>query len=256
MMRWSSICSRGHKLLNHLTGRADLHMHTTASDGTASPREVLDYVAELGTLNVIAITDHDIMDASLWAYEQRGQYPFDIVPGMEVTSKGGHVLALWVTKPIAKGMSLADTTAAIHAQGGLAILAHPFEVLVSPQACMRYVQHPEVLLEDGIDALEIHNAGSPTPGNNWLAGRTAAKLGITITGNSDAHTLSAIGCGMTHFQGRTAADLRRALESGETAVEGRSWPITDYLRLLPGSTHRKLNAVLGMNSRLSGQTRS
>ena len=241
--------------MNNLTGSADLHMHTTASDGTASAREVLDFVAELGTLDVIAITDHDVLDDSLWAYEQRANYPFDIVPGMEVTSKGGHVLALWVSKPVKKGMSLADTTAAIHEQGGLAILAHPFELLVSPQSCWRYARQPQVLLQDGIDALEIHNAGTPTPGNNWLAARMAQKLGVTITGNSDAHTLTAIGCGMTHFRGRTAADLRRALESGETAVEGRSWPITDYLKLLPGSTHRKLNAVLGMSTRLMRQTR-
>lgn len=240
--------------MNNLTGSADLHMHTTASDGTATAREVLDYVAALGTIDVIAITDHDVMDASLWAYEQRDKYAFDIIPGVEVSSKGGHVLALWVTKPIAKGMSLADTTAAIHAQGGMAILAHPFEMLVSPYACMRYVQHPEVLIQDGVDALEIHNAGSPTPGNNWLAGRTAAKLGMTITGNSDAHSLAAIGCGLTHFKGRTAADLRRALETGETAVEGRSWPTIDYLRLLPGAAQRKWNAVLGMSTRLSRQT--
>lgn len=236
-------------------GLADLHMHTTESDGTASAREVLDYVAELGTLDVIAITDHDVLDASLWAYEQRSKYPFDIVPGMEVTSKGGHVLALWVTKPIQKGMSLAETTAAIHEQGGMAILAHPFELLVAPQACLRYARHPEVLIQDGIDALEIHNAGTPTPGNNWLAGRVAAKLGVTVTGNSDAHTLTSIGCGVTHFRGRSAADLRHALVTGETTVEGRSWPITAYMRLLPASMYRKLNAVLGMSTRLIRQTR-
>jgi hypothetical protein len=231
-------------------------MHTTASDGTASAREVLDYIAKLGTLDVIAITDHDVLDASLWAYAQREHYPFDIVPGVEVSSRGGHVLALWVTQPIRKGMSLADTTAAIHEQGGLAILAHPFEMLVSPQACLRYVRTPEVLIQDGIDALEIHNAGTPTPGNNWMAARMAEKLGFTVTGNSDAHTLTAIGCGITHFRGHSADDLRQALVSGETTVEGRSWPTIDYLRLLPGSAQRKLNAVLGMSTRLIRQTRA
>ncbi|MBZ0288883.1 MAG: PHP domain-containing protein, partial [Anaerolineae bacterium] len=144
--------------MDQLTGRADLHMHTTASDGTAHVREVLDYVAEQRKLDVIAITDHDVMDASLWAYEHRAHYPFDIIPGMEVTSADGHVLALWVTKPIRKGLSLAATTAAIHEQGGLAILAHPFELMVAPHACWRYVRQPSVLLQDGVDALEIHNA--------------------------------------------------------------------------------------------------
>jgi predicted metal-dependent phosphoesterase TrpH len=131
-------------------GRADVHMHTSASDGLPSVRELLDYVAQRGHLDVIAITDHDVLDASLEAYEQRQRYPFDIIPGVEVTSAEGHVLGLWVTCPIPMGMSLAETTAAIHEQGGnrdssapfsctcryshsilLALLAQPTGVIIS-----------------------------------------------------------------------------------------------------------------------------
>ena len=86
------------------TGRADIHMHTTASDGFSSVEAVLDHIAELGTLDVIAITDHDVLDSSLWAYNHRAQYPFEIIPGVEVSSADGHVLGLWVTQPIDKGM--------------------------------------------------------------------------------------------------------------------------------------------------------
>lgn len=236
-------------------GRADLHMHTTASDGWASVQKVLDHVARKGVLDVIAITDHDVLEASLWAYERRDHYPFDIVPGVEVTSAEGHVLALWVTQPIPPGMSLRATVDAIHAAGGLAILAHPYEMLVNARVAWRYLCRPQVLIDAGIDALEVHNSGTPTPGNNWLARRTAEQWGLTVVGNSDAHTLNAIGCGTTRFHGRTADDLRHALVNGETVAEGMPWPIIDYLRLLPSSTQSKLNDFLGMSGRLIHPTR-
>src|SRR4051794_4666712 len=108
-----------------LTGRADLHMHTTVSDGTATVEQMLDHIARRGDLDVIAITDHDRLAGSLWAYSHRDRYPFDIVPGLEVTSSDAHILGLWITEPTRKGMSIEDTTAAIHAQGGIAIMAHP-----------------------------------------------------------------------------------------------------------------------------------
>jgi predicted metal-dependent phosphoesterase TrpH len=222
-----------------LTGRADIHIHTRASDGIATARQVLDYVARRGHLHVIAITDHDTLDASLWAYSQRDRYPFDIIPGVEVTALEGHVLALWVTQPIPKRLSVAETAAAVHEQGGIAILAHPGEPMIAGRYLLRYLRDPEVLLSWGIDAIEAYNAGTMTPGNNVLARRICAQLPLPVVGNSDAHTLSAIGRGRTHFDGRTAADFRAALARGRTAAEGESWPITDYLKLSPSSIQRK-----------------
>ena len=96
-------------------GRADLHMHTTASDGKPAVQELLNFIQKQRKhLNVIAITDHDKLDASLWAYKRRSFYLFDIIPGVEVSSRDGHILALWVTTPIQRDMDLADTVAAIH----------------------------------------------------------------------------------------------------------------------------------------------
>lgn len=236
-------------------GRADIHMHTTASDGHYTVREVLDHIAAAAALDVIAITDHDVLDASLWAWANRARYPFDIIPGVEVSSADGHVLALWVTQPIPPGLSLAETAAAIHEQGGMAVLAHPFEPLVSAAAALRYLRTPEVLLHAGIDALEVHNASTPTPGNNWLARRTAATLGMAITGGSDAHTLGGIGAGITRFPGCSAADLRAALLAGETSAEGKAWPIIDYLRHLRGSTRKKSSSSSVMSTPLTRQIR-
>src|SRR5262245_58295498 len=135
---------------------ADIHIHTTASDGFATVEQVLDQIARLGTLSVVAITDHHTLEASLWAYSQRASYDFDIIPGVEVSSADGHVLALWVTQPIAAGMSLKETAAAIHEQSGVAILAHPFEATVYAGAAFRYQRRLDVVPEARIDAKDVH----------------------------------------------------------------------------------------------------
>jgi predicted metal-dependent phosphoesterase TrpH len=215
------------------TGLADLHIHTTASDGFATIQEVLDHLAKLKVFNVIAITDHDVLDASLWAYSQRSHYAFEIIPGVEVSSADGHVLGLWVTQPIPMGMSLAETVAAIHEQQGIAILAHPFEITVCSHTFRRYLSQPEVVREAGVDAIEVHNAGTLTPGSNALARWLARTLDLPVVGGSDAHSLKAIGRGRTRYPGSTEAELRSALLRKETTAEGQSWPAADYLGLLP-----------------------
>lgn len=214
-----------------LTGRADLHIHTDASDGIPSARQVLDHVAKQGKLDVIAITDHDVLDASLWAYDQRHLYPFEIIPGVEVSARDGHVIGLWITKPIPMNLSVRETTTAIQEQGGVAILAHPGELLIGGLEVIRYLRDPKVLLQWGLDGVEVFNAGALTPGNNIIARRIVRELGIPVVGNSDAHTLRAIGRGCTRFMGKTASDFRSALASGNTAAEGMRWQVTDYLEL-------------------------
>ncbi|MCC6615878.1 MAG: PHP domain-containing protein [Anaerolineae bacterium] len=237
------------------TGRADLHMHTNVSDGVHSVQQVLDYVSQQTRLDVIAITDHDRLDASLWAYERRANYPFDIVPGVEVTSADGHVLALWVTQPVPKGLSLAETAAAIHEQDGIAVLAHPLEPTIAPHNFLRYLTQPSVLIQANIDAVEVMNAGAFTPGCNWLAQRAYRNIGLPVVGNSDAHMIASIGSGFTWFAGRTAADLRMALALGQTAAEGTPWPITTYLRLLHISIQQRRSAFLATRSTYVPQTR-
>ncbi|MBL8153009.1 MAG: phosphotransferase [Anaerolineae bacterium] len=222
-------------------GTADVHMHTRLSDGLASPKQVLDHVARHTRLNVIAITDHDRLDGSLWAAEQRGWYPFDIIPGMEVSAADGHVLALWVSSPIPAGLSIQETTRAIHEQGGVAILAHPGEMLIHRDSTLRYLRQPEVLFTLNVDAVEVYNAGTMTPGNNLIARRICNRIAVPVTGSSDAHTLSAIGLGKTRFPGRTADEFRAALHHRETAAEGERWPITDYLKLSISSIPRRRN---------------
>jgi hypothetical protein len=228
-------------------GRADLHMHTTVSDGLMSVQALLDHVARRGVLDVIAVTDHDRLDASLWAYARRERYPFDIVPGVEVSTAEGHVLALWVTTPIPMGLSLTETCAVIHEIGGTAILAHPYFAQMGEvrRAWHTYKHDPSYLVRAGLDGLETFNASVVIPGSNRKAAQVAAQIGLATTGGSDAHTLNAVGTGVTHFVGSTADDLRRALTICQTVVTGRPWPVTAYGRFVADFIARRGHCLSG-----------
>jgi predicted metal-dependent phosphoesterase TrpH len=227
-------------------GSADLHIHTSASDGVATVLEVLDHVQVQQTLDVIAITDHDRLDASCWAYEHQHLYSFDIIPGVEITTAHGHVLGLWVLEPIPPRMSFAETVQAIHEQGGVAILAHPCHFYVDRirHIILNYLRNPQSLADVGFDAIEVHNAGILFPGLNLLARYLANQAGLPGVGNSDAHTLGAIGRSVTHFPGKTSESLRQAILRHQTSVEGKAWPLIDYWNYLRHSTHNESNEFL------------
>ena len=199
-------------------GRADLHMHTSCSDGWPSPASVIDHVVENTDLNVIAITDHDTIEGALRAADRAARLSkLQVVIGEEVTSRDGHILALFVEKRVRPGMSAAATVHAIHEQGGLAVAAHPFwrtQRMVRTGGRVHGVGWLGAELD--FDAIEVENA---TPGFyvfNQMAHRMSLGLGRTEIGSSDAHILDAIGRAYTEFRGRTAADLRKSIESGRT----------------------------------------
>ena len=153
-------------------------------------------------------------------------------------------------------MSLAETAAAIHAQGGLAVLAHPFHfhIMDSARHALRYFRHPELLVEAGIDALEAHNAGVITPLSNRLARRTGRRSSLAAVGNSDAHSPGAVGSGMTRFPGRGADELRRAIETCQTLAEGHPWPLREYLTIGRNLNQIWETAAVAKNSHASPRT--
>ena len=103
-------------------GKADLHIHTSHSDGMADVPELLDYVEENTDLDIIGIVDHDDIRGALAARERwaKGAYRFELVTGIEVTALEGHVLALWVEEPVPSLVPLERVVEAVHRQGGSA----------------------------------------------------------------------------------------------------------------------------------------
>ena len=110
--------------LNH----ADLHLHTLASDGLMSARQVLDAAEADPSLTLIAITDHDEISASLEGREiaVREGYRIRVVTGVEVTTRDGHLLALFVEERPAALRPARETAEWVRNHGGICIAAHPY----------------------------------------------------------------------------------------------------------------------------------
>ena len=228
-------------------GRADLHIHTAASDGTASVVAILERVAERGDLNVIGIADHDRADAALaaQAMARRRGMPFEVVVGEEVSTRGGHLLALFIQAPVRPWQSMRSTILAIHAQGGLAVPAHPFipyPLCVSRRTLRRLLADPDPAVRP--DALEVFNP--TTVGRRWhpAVEAFASEHGLAGIGDSDAHELGQIAQGWTEFPGRSAAELRAAMEAGTTTWHGDFYPPFAQVGMV-GRQYRKKAVDLG-----------
>lgn len=214
-------------------GKADLHMHSTYSDGIGTIEEILNHIQDKTTLDVIAITDHDVIEGSLRARDlwAKGSYRFDFIVGEEVSTKEGHLLGLFIEKRVPPGLSVERSIDLIHEQGGLAIIAHPLHRLFR-HSCQREVMDRIHASKDvWLDGIETWNASFCGIYANQVAMRVNRDVyGLAELGNSDAHTLNSIGSGMTWFEGKNAQDVRRAIESGLSAPGGSLWNVQDYVR--------------------------
>jgi predicted metal-dependent phosphoesterase TrpH len=204
-------------------GLADLHLHTTYSfDGTSTVTAVLKKAVEVG-LDVIAITDHDEIRGALEAMDQASAYGIDVVPGSEISTADGHLLALYIYHGIPKGLSLEETIRHVADQNGVCIAPHPGGMRynsLSPEAIRRALQKPS--LAKTLVGIEVYNAGLIKLSGNQVGQQLADGLPVAQTGSSDAHLLWMVGKGATFFQGSSARQLRRALETGLTrAVQSK-----------------------------------
>ncbi len=213
-------------------GLADLHMHTTYSDGAGTVEEVLAFAQSHTSLNVIAITDHDTIEGALRARDlaEKRAFRFEVIVGEEISTREGHLLALFLQEPIAPGQSIERSIEQVHRQGGLAIVAHPFNRVfrhsVQRSVMNRLLAQPEVH-PDGLETLNGSFAGV---GSSQLAMSLARQVyHWAETGGSDAHTVTAVGCARTIFTGRTTKELRTSILRGETAPIGTYWRTREYI---------------------------
>jgi predicted metal-dependent phosphoesterase TrpH len=205
--------------------RADLHLHTVFSDGLMTPEETVDLIAARTDLRVIAITDHDTVEGAVIAqsYAQKRNLHVDVIVGQEVTTGEGDVLALFVRKTLPTFETAAAAITAIHAQGGLAVAAHPFGIGVD---CVG-----RLISELPFDAIEARHGCPLNYFNNWRAHRLNQRLQrLPELGSSDAHIPHNAGEAYTRFPGHTAEDLRQAILSNRVVPGGWLWTPLNLLR--------------------------
>lgn len=168
----------------------DLHMHTDHSPDCATPVEVLLETARDRGLGAIAITDHNEVSGALEARRiAEGMDDIEVIVAEEVkTAEQGEVIGLFLEEKIPKGMTMAETIAAIRAQGGLVYVPHPFDRFHS-------VPDYEHLLEmvEEIDVLEVFNPRVALTAFNEEAERFARKYRIVPGAGSDSHVAQGLG---------------------------------------------------------------
>jgi predicted metal-dependent phosphoesterase TrpH len=220
-------------------------MHTTASDGWPTPHELVDHAARRARLDVIAVTDHDTIEGALRARDHAAKRArFHVIVGEEVSSRDGHIVALFLERRVRPGMSAAATVHAIHDQGGLAIAAHPFWRTQKRTRTPGQVHGVGWLAAElDFDAIEVENG---TPGFylfNQLAHRLNLGLGAAELGCSDAHILDAVGRAFTEFPGKTPEALREAIDSRTTVARRRRYRAVGLVRYAAWGLNHQRYAV-------------
>ncbi len=177
------------RLRSRRTIDVDLHMHTDHSHDCATPVEVLLATARDQGLGAIAVTDHNEVSGALEAQAKAAEYGVKVIVAEEVkTAKQGEVIGLFLTEKIPRGLTMEETVAEIHRQGGLVYVPHPFDRMHS-------VPDYEHLLSivDDIDAIEVYNPRVAIGSFNEEAARFAAKYRIPAGAGSDAHVAQGLG---------------------------------------------------------------
>jgi predicted metal-dependent phosphoesterase TrpH len=157
----------------------DLHLHSTYSpDGEMRP-------AVAKGLNGIALTDHNTTRGLKEAKEEARNFEgFLVIPGMEVSSREGHIIALGSETPVAAGLEVAETVDRIRAAGGLPVASHPFRRFTGVgEDCIRSAR---------FEALEVLNGRSPSR-KNLRACRLAVDLKLGLSAGSDGHRMPEVG---------------------------------------------------------------
>ena len=180
---------------------ADLHMHTEHSHDCAVPVcDLLDHAEAIG-LGAIAVTDHNVFAGAEEAVELARDRALTVIPGEEVKTESGEVIGLFLREEIPRGLSMAETIAAIREQGGVVYLPHPFDRLHTIPDATTLHRH---LAE--IDVFEVYNARLLFDAMNDEAVRFARKYNLTMGAGSDAHVLQGVGTGLVRMRGFTTPE--------------------------------------------------
>jgi len=219
--------------------RLDLHVHSTRSpDSRLAIEQAVDRLGPAG-LQGLALTDHNTIAGHRRLGELAERYSmYRLVPGVEVSTREGHLLVYGVTELPPIRAPLAETVDWVRAHNGVSVLAHP----------LRWAHGVgQSLMErtgvDGIEGINGHNGETA----NARAELVAARRQLAVTGGSDAHIVGGVGRAYTEFpeDARSVEELLEALRRGSTTAGGRSLRTGERVRLAIGTALRRASRGFG-----------
>jgi predicted metal-dependent phosphoesterase TrpH len=212
------------------TFRVDPHVHTEGSwDSREAVEDVL-FAAADSSLDGLAVTDHDVIEHSLYAVERAPDFGLFAIPGVEVSTVDGHLLALGVEETPPEGRSFGWTVDWVHERDGVAVVPHPFRLSSHGVGRDTLRAHPEV------DAIETFNACTVFGYRNRQARAFASRHDCPRVGSSDAHRADRVGDGFTRVHVEPGTDpvsdyapVLAAIRDGRTSAHGRRSSVRSYV---------------------------
>jgi hypothetical protein len=198
--------------------RFDLHIHSSCSDGRDGVEAILEAAIEKD-LDGIAITDHDTLEGTFQAEAIVRDKKIDllVIPGVEVSTSDGHLLALGMRELPPKGRSPEETIEFVHHRGGIAIVSHPYHLF----------RHAMFRIPP-CDAVEVYNSKYIFGIANWWAKKRAESLGLPMVAGSDAHMAKTVGLGVTIVEaegdrkkGCDVPAILDAIRAGRVEIDGK-----------------------------------
>jgi hypothetical protein len=190
---------------------ADFHVHSFPGDGGLPPWEIGVEARRRG-LDVVALTNHNSQASwrltEMLGWRRKGAM---MLPGIELTAAGYHMAAVSVQAPVAWRQHPAAAAAAIQAQGGIAIAAHP----LSPRS--RF----DARALDAIDGFEAASSNDLIAQLMPFTERAVThRPSLAAIGASDFHYYAPIGVSRTFLfvSERTAAGVLDAVRRGRTVA--------------------------------------
>ncbi len=191
----------------------ELHSHTYASPDSRLSAATIARVNRERGIDVLAITDHNTMAG---AFELAERLPFPVILGEEIKSTEGDIIGLFLTEEIPRGLSPAETAAAITEQGGLVLAPHPFDGLRRSALGRAAV---DSILEQ-VDILEVFNGRTLRRRDNTRADEYARRHGLVRSVGSDSHLAAEIGrCWQAMRPWTGPRDFLAALREAELHAE-------------------------------------
>jgi predicted metal-dependent phosphoesterase TrpH len=191
--------------------KVDMHVHTIYSgDSISSVQDILDACKRTG-MDGVVVLDHNSTRGGREALAKKSDIL--VIPGIEVSSADGHILAFNVGDEIPRDLTVEETIDRIHSQGGVAAAAHPYRVWSG--------LGESNVIGKKFDAIECQNGRSTRRGNRKAAD-LANQMMRPRTGGSDSHEPETVGKSYTVFPDDcTDVDaVMKALLSGKATTEG------------------------------------